>query len=515
MNDDELLFIEEDALDINHVTEQIYEPWKVLVVDDEEQVHSVTRLVLKDFSFDGRGLELLHAYSGSEAIQVFKENDDIAICLLDVVMETDSAGLDVVSSIRRDMKNTYTRIVLRTGQPGQAPEEDVIKNYDINDYKDKTELTHLKLHTLVYSCLRAYRDIISLDHTRQGLEQVIKASNNVFGYRFSGQFAQGILKQFTSLMQFDNHAFYAVEDGLTAHSERGELSIIEGIGQFEGHKGESLDDIIPSEMLEKLQNQEDVFISVHTDDAFLASTMIDTKQRSVLYLQKSGESSALQCKLLDVFSNNVLVAFQNLYLMEDIEKAQREMVYLLAEAIETRSEETGFHLQRVAALSLLLANALGLDEELAIKIHRASPLHDLGKIAIPDAILNKPAKLTDEEFEVIKTHAQIGYNMIVNSERELCQTGTLIALEHHECWDGTGYPNAKKGEEISIEGRITAVADVFDALSCKRCYKEAWPMDLVFNFMREGSGTQFDPQIIKVLLDNEAEIREIYRKYAC
>ncbi len=513
---DKLLFAEEADPGDNPATHLHHKPWKVAVVDDEEQVHSITRLVLKKFSFDGRGLDLIHAYSAKEAIELFNNNDDIAICLLDVVMETDSAGLDVVTKIRDELKNTYTRIVLRTGQPGQAPEENVIKDYDINDYKDKTELTNLKLHTLIYSCLRAYRDIISLNQTRKGLEQVIHASNNVFHHRFTGEFSRGILQQFTSLMQFDDHAVYAVEDGFTAHSDQCGLHIIEGIGKYSGRIGEQLENILPEDMLERLRTQDTPFMSIHSEDGFLASNIIDDKdnQRNVLYLQKLGESSALQRKLLDVFSNNVLTAFQNLYLLEDIEKAQREMVYLLAEAVESRSKETGFHLQRVAELSSLLAENLGLDDDIIVKIYRASPLHDLGKIAIPDSILNKPGKLTMEEFEVMKTHSQIGHDMILKSERELCQTGRLIALEHHERWDGRGYPNGTKGEDISIEGRIVAVADVFDALSCTRCYKEAWELDDVFAFMQENSGTQFDPAIIQILFDNQAAVQDIYNKYS-
>jgi response regulator RpfG family c-di-GMP phosphodiesterase len=162
---------------------------------------------------------------------------------------------------------------------------------------------------------------------------------------------------------------------------------------------------------------------------------------------------------------------------------------------------------------LLLATKLGLDEDLSIKIHRSSPLHDLGKIAIQDGILNKPGKLTAEEFSVMKTHAQIGHDMILESKRELCQTGRLIALEHHEHWDGNGYPKGKKGESISIEGRITAVADVFDALSAKRCYKDPWALDKVFAYMQEKSGTQFDPKIIDVLMENDNEVLDIYEKY--
>ncbi|MFK5984931.1 MAG: DUF3369 domain-containing protein [Pseudomonadota bacterium] len=517
MNNDELLFQEEDnpsEISVKANSGSKHPPWKILVVDDEEQVHTVTELVLRDFSFDERPLQLLHAYSATQAIEIFENHDDIAMCLLDVVMETDTAGLEVVGKVRMELKNAYTRIVLRTGQPGQAPEEEVIREYDINDYKDKTELTRLKLHTLVYSCLRAYRDIISLDHARRGLEQVVKASNNVFKHCLPSDFAQGILQQFSSLMRFDDHGFYAVEDGLAAQNNHGIWRIIEGIGDFSDQKNHQLDDLLPQQMLDKLAIQTEGFMSIHTEDAFLASSMVDPQHRSLLYLKKLGQSSALQCKLLDIFSNNVLIAFQNLYLMDDIEKAQREMVYLLAEAIETRSSETAHHLQRVAELSLFLAVQLDLDEDLSLKIHRASPLHDLGKIAIAGNILNKPGKLTDEEYEVVRTHAQIGRDMIASSERELSKTAMLIALEHHEHWDGSGYPNGKKGTDISIEGRITAVADVFDALSTNRCYKEAWTLDAIFAYMKEKSASQFDPQIIDIVLTHEMEIREIYHKYS-
>jgi len=515
MSNDELIFLEEDSTESDgDIPDSKYKPWKILVVDDEEQVHTVTNMVLGEFSFDGRQLEIIHAYSGHEALEMFHKHHDIAICLLDVVMETDRAGLDVVQQVRDKMKNVYTRIVLRTGQPGQAPEDEVIKKLDINDYKDKTELTHSKLHTLIYSCLRSYRDIIALDNTRKGLEQVINASNSVFSHHFTGEFAQGILQQFSSLMQFDDHAVYAVEDGLAAHSSKGELRIVEGIGEFDHHCGDNLDLYLPEKMKAQLKEQHTSFMTIHTENAFLASNLIDKKQKNILYLKKKGDSTALQRKLLDIFSHNVLIAFQNLYLLEDIEKAQREMVYLLAESIESRSKETGYHLKRVSSLSYLIANALELDEELALKIHRSSPLHDLGKVAIPDAILNKPGKLTTEEFEIMKTHAQIGHDIIMNSEQELCVTGRMIALEHHERWDGDGYPNGKKGDEISIEGRITAVADVFDALTCKRCYKDAWSIDDVFDYMRKNSGSQFDPKIIDILLIKEADIRMIYQQYA-
>ncbi|MDF1880871.1 response regulator, partial [Sulfurimonas sp. MAG313] len=135
------------------------EGWKVLIVDDEEEVHQITRAVLSKFEFEGRGIEMISAYSGHEAIEKLKEHNNVALILLDVVMETDHAGLDAVKRIREELNNRMVRIILRTGQPGSAPEQEVIRDYDINDYKEKTELTASKLYTSVISSLRAYRDI--------------------------------------------------------------------------------------------------------------------------------------------------------------------------------------------------------------------------------------------------------------------------------------------------------------------------------------------------------------------
>lgn len=145
--------------------------WKVLIVDDEPEVHAVTKLALSDFSFQGKNLEFISAYSGREAKEMLAKHTDAAIVLLDVVMESDDAGLLVARYIREELHNHYVRIILRTGQPGQAPERQVIVNYDINDYKSKTELTAQKLFTVVMSSLRSYRDILAIDHSRQGLEK--------------------------------------------------------------------------------------------------------------------------------------------------------------------------------------------------------------------------------------------------------------------------------------------------------------------------------------------------------
>lgn len=174
--------------------------WKVLIVDDEPEVHAVTKLALSDFVFQEKNLEFLSAHSGAEAKKMFREHNDIAIVLLDVVMETDEAGLEVANYVRNELHNQFTRIILRTGQPGQAPERDVIVNYDINDYKSKTELTAQRLFTVVIASLRSYRDIIVIEENRQGLEKIITASANLFTIRSLESFIEGIVQQLSSLL---------------------------------------------------------------------------------------------------------------------------------------------------------------------------------------------------------------------------------------------------------------------------------------------------------------------------
>lgn len=161
--DDQILIIDDDDLPLQ---EQQQAGWKVMIVDDEPEVHRITKITLSKFEFDNKPIEFLHAYSAAKAKELLAKTPDVALLLLDVVMEVDHAGLDVVKFVREDLQNKMVRIVLRTGQPGQAPEDDVVTNYDINDYKDKTELTSQKLRTLLRASLRSYRDIRTRDWKR-------------------------------------------------------------------------------------------------------------------------------------------------------------------------------------------------------------------------------------------------------------------------------------------------------------------------------------------------------------
>ena len=190
-------------------------------------------------------------------------------------------------------------------------------------------------------------------------------------------------------------------------------------------------------------------------------------------------------------------------------ETQREMLSTLGEVIETRSQETANHVRRVAAYSALLGEKYGLGKEEIMYLEAAAPMHDIGKIGIPDSILNKPGKLSDEEYESIKHHTVIGQRILHTSDSKLMAGARTIALQHHERWDGTGYPCGLKGEEISLSARICALADVYDALSLGRVYKEAWPREHVLEFIRRERGGMFDPRIVDLFFENLDEIEAI------
>lgn len=196
-------------------------------------------------------------------------------------------------------------------------------------------------------------------------------------------------------------------------------------------------------------------------------------------------------------------------LNHEIENTQKEVVFTMGAIGESRSKETGNHVKRVAEYSKLLALYYGLDEKEAELLKQASPMHDIGKVAIPDAILNKPGRFDENEREIMNTHAALGYEMLKHSNRPLLKMAAIVANEHHEKWDGSGYPKGLSGENINIYGRITALADVFDALGSDRVYKEAWSDEKIFNLFKEEKGKHFDPILVDIFFEHLDEFLEI------
>jgi len=202
-----------------------------------------------------------------------------------------------------------------------------------------------------------------------------------------------------------------------------------------------------------------------------------------------------------------------LELHREVHNSREEILMVIGSIAENHSRETSQHVRRVALYSELLGRHYGLPEHELALLRDASTLHDLGKIAIPDMILNKRGELSDREFEIIKSHTVYGYNMLKDSSLPLLQTAALIAYEHHERYDGSGYPRGIRGEEIHLYGRIVGLADVFDALSSERIYKESWSDEEIFDYFRRERGGHFDPKLIDIFFEHLDEFLEIRQRF--
>jgi len=474
--------------------------WKILIADDEPEVHTITKTVLSNFEFENSKLEFVSTYSGEETVRVLKENPDVAIILLDVVMETDDAGLVVAKKIRDELQNHLVRIILRTGQPGSAPEKDVINRYEINDYKEKTELTTTKLYTTVMSALRSYRDLITIEQNRKGLSKIIEASRSIFELHSLELFAEGVLTQLISILKLNHNSMILKEiDGFTLEKENGHFEVVAATGTF---KAKSFDEISNDQISNLINQAVTNKQSFYDKNNYIGYFNTDNGKANIIFMTGCDEINELDKKLIDIFSSNVSIAFNNIYLNKEIIDTQLELIETLGEVVEKRSQETSIHVRRVSALSHYLAKQCGLSDTEATMLRVASPMHDIGKIGIKDSILLKPGPLDDDEFEEMKKHAQMGHDILKNSKREILKNASIIALQHHEKYDGSGYPAGLIGEEIHIFGRISAIADVFDALTHKRCYKEAWPVDKVVELLNQESGKHFDPKLVNIILDN-------------
>jgi response regulator RpfG family c-di-GMP phosphodiesterase len=486
-------------------------PWKILIVDDEEEVHRLTRWVLADFRFGDRGIEFISAYSRVEAEGVLRSVKDIAIVLLDVVMEEDDAGLRLAHFIREDLQNTFVRIVLRTGQPGQAPEHEVIADYDINDYKAKTELTTQKLFTTVTTALRGYRDIMTIEASREGLEHILDASSSLFEKRSMTQFIEGVVLQIQSLLHNDHGAVLCSLRANRAHPD--DYEIVAASGVYSDKVGQVVGEVLPDAIIADITEAYRRRTNVFRDDRCAIFFQTHNYEASVVYVHGTDALHDVDRKLMEVFCSKVAIGFDNVYLFDQLAEAQKAVVYALARMAEHKDQETGDHVRRVEMLSdgitrELLARCCYpelTESELVKHIGLASILHDVGKVGVPDAILQKPGRLDPDERAIIERHAGIGQSILDDAGHMVQGMNYLnvaaeIAGSHHEKFDGSGYPRGLAGDAIPLSGRIVAVADVFDALVSTRPYKKPWTKADAIAYIQGESGRHFDPLVVEAFL---------------
>jgi response regulator RpfG family c-di-GMP phosphodiesterase len=469
--------------------------WKVLVVDDEKDIRTLTRLNLKGFSFDRRELHFIEAASAAEARQCLADNDDIALALIDVVMETDDAGLKLVQYIREELANKMIRLVIRTGQPGVAPERFVIDNFDIDDYKDKTELTATRLYTTVRSSIKAYRDLKTIDMNRLGLSRVLSAAPDL--YRISNSslnhFFEGVLTQIVGLCNLADMSFISTIDGLVATLDGREVTVRATTGpvadqqRIDEIRAQCSEAVASGALPEKIRQ-----------NGIVIPLKIGPDPVGFVYVEPTRELSESDLDLLKVMAQQCSSALENLRLHLDLQSAYDNAIDMLAEIAEFKDKTTGEHIQRIDNYTRMVALEMGISPDEAVLYGKASRLHDVGKIGIPDDILRKPGRLTAEEFEIMKTHVTIGASVL--SHDKSLEMARDVALSHHERWDGTGYPAGIPASQVSLLTRIVSVVDVFDALVSRRPYKQPWSVEEAANNVRNAAGSQFDPAVVEAFM---------------
>ncbi|WP_108652642.1 DUF3369 domain-containing protein [Dongshaea marina] len=289
--------------------------WKVAVVDDEDDIHSLTQMVLKGKSFFGRKLEILDAYSGADARIILRDNPDTALVLLDVVMETDHEGLEVAKYIRESLNNRLTRITLRTGQPGQAPELDTVINYDINDYKEKTELTSKKLITAIYIALRSYRDMLSIEDTKENIKKLIQSAHHIYHSHAIKDFSSHVLQQMVVLLNLGSDALYFKMKDRRSDDDYLSREVLAGIGKFASSK--NCDDLRLSDRFNRELTEVRINKSIMVyDDHFFVYFCSRSGAEHILYACGSkceSLSDERNRELIHLFCNHIGDAFEMFY----------------------------------------------------------------------------------------------------------------------------------------------------------------------------------------------------------
>lgn len=329
-SDDELLFAGDDA--VVPEPEASEQPWIIAIIDDDTEVHIATRLALSDAVLLGRKLRFVSAHSAAEAREILPRLRNVAVILLDVVMESDHAGLSLVQFIRDDLGWQMPRIILRTGQPGTAPEREVIVEYDINDYKSKVELTETRLFTAVLAALRSYRHLMHLETSRAGLRKVIDAAASLHQIDSMQRFAEGVLLQLTAILESDAHSILCVH---RRANEATTITLLAGSGRFNGVCGRTADDVldtaIHTRLLTTLHDRHSQF---HPASAALYLNT-PTGREVVVYIENDRPFSDLDLSLLELFGHNISVGYDNVEMYHQLRAANAQ----LEEHVAARTRE--------------------------------------------------------------------------------------------------------------------------------------------------------------------------------
>ena len=495
---------------------------RILVVDDEIVIRELLLDILTD-----EGFSVTLASNGAAALDLLNRSDDFVALFTDIMMPV-MDGIELVREARKIRPNLVP--IVMTGYATLETARAAVKEGAYDYVLKPFNLSEIKL--AVSNALERRR-LINENARLLEITGLFNISDRIASIREESALLKFVLQACLERVDAARGSVMTVSaDGKELEvassvgvPEEGIRKAVPMDGSISGRVARDVKPLLVTDIkddpeLDQISRRlkPASFISVPLErkaSPMDGSVMTENGQPTVIAVlnvtEKRGglEFTEADLKALSIVANHAGAALENVRLIRDIEDAQREIVFTLGEIVETRSRETGCHVKRVAEYSKLLALKCGLSPGESEMLRLASPLHDVGKVGIPDAILNKPGKLTPEEFSVIKTHTTLGYDMLKVSKGRVLRAAAIVAQQHHERHDGAGYPDGHSGHDTHIFGRITAIADVFDALGVQRVYKDAWELDRILAYFREQRGKQFDPELVDVFFANIEEILAI------
>ena len=426
--------------------------WKIAVIDDDAAVHEGTRFALSDYNLNGQTLEILSAYSAAEGRTLMRAHPDIAAVLLDVIMETDAAGLDLVEYIRNEIKNETVRIILRTGQPGQAPERRVIVQYDINDYKAKTELTADKLFTSLTAALRSYQQLERMVQTRRGLEIIIDAASTLYDFKSMQRLAEGVLTQIASLLNVDCAGILVLRDD--GNPSNDDFSVLAGSGcysRFIGAAGsKSLDADLRSMVEAAFRRRKHEFVDHRT----VLYIRTGSGREVVVLLQAERQLSETDRSLVEIFGSRLSIAFDNVILYQQLNEANSQLEDRVAQRTRALMQAN----RRLSQQWLRLQRSNGFKNEIL-----GTVAHDLKNPL--GVILGRTEMLTE-----LITAGSSKESVTAQVEHIRDATKRLTSMVDHLISDAMAdaFDISIRREPVDISGLVSEVADANQPLAANK-----------------------------------------------
>lgn len=482
-----------------------HQPWKILVVENDQKNQDLSLCALDQIDFFGRTVEPIMTHSTSEARQWLKQEPNIAIALINLTLEHERSGLELVEYIRHELGNAHMRLIIRTTLTDHIPEHELIDRYDIDGCVHKGVRSRHHLYTTIRTALKSYRDIMTLEINCENLEKTLTATPTLYlaDKDCFQKYSKDILIQIATFCLLPDEPPETAADGFILSFHRAGGQLWAGLGKFSNPTTDLPSNSNASKLIRHCtriirERREPLAGEVPEHALLMPLGEENSPPVGLIYLEHTAHLTDHDHQLIRILLHRLTSALENLRLHEEIKQANHESLYMLAQAADYKDQNTGEHIHRMSKQVRLLAMEMGIPEEQAVEMGEVSILHDIGKLGLPDSILQKNGPLTDHERELMQQHPLIGANIL--HKHPGFKQAAEIALNHHERWDGKGYPYGLSGTQIPLAARIVAVVDVFDALRHERPYKRAWPLSECLDALRSDAGHQFDSEAVDAFL---------------